>query len=125
MGKIAQGDKLSASDRRSMMEQYKAGQMKQESFKAKKGHVLSKEDMLNLPRHKVVHNCSAFDECPLCYKCRSYNSSHLACRDCVLAEEGSICNKEKHNEQVLNMMVRRERIDLDANAEKRKGDSND
>jgi|GEM_PF-3288113 len=110
--KAYQGN-LSATDRRDMLEQYKAGQMKQETFKAPKGKVLSKEDPLNMPRHQVYGECIRFHECPLCFKCRNFNSSNMECRSCILYEEGSICNTEKHNEKVLNMMIRRQRIDLD------------
>ncbi len=112
----AYGGGLSASDRREMMEQYKVGQMKQESFKAPKGKVLTKDDPLNMPRHQVHGKCASFHECPLCFKCRNFNSSHSSCRSCVLFEEGKICNTEKHNEKVLNFMIRRPRVDLDGTA---------
>ncbi|GAK42093.1 hypothetical protein TCA2_4585 [Paenibacillus sp. TCA20] len=112
MEKAYQGG-LTESDRREMLEQYKAGMMKQESFKAPKGKVLSKEDPLNMPRHQVYGECIRFHECPLCFKCRNFNSSDSECRSCILFEEGSICNTEKHNEKILNMMIRRQRVDLD------------
>jgi hypothetical protein len=115
LSRIARGN-LTESDRRELVEQYKAEQMKVNHYKAKKGEVLSKEDMLNLPRHKMWGKCLAFQECPLCFKCRNYDPSHLACRNCELNKEGLICNTQKHNEKVLNMMIRRERIDLDGDS---------
>lgn len=110
---------LTKSQRRDIVDQYKEERMQSNSYKAPKGQVLTKEDPLNMPRHRKPDGCRAFQECPLCYKCRSYDSSHVACRSCPLAGEGSICNTNKHNEFVLNMMIRRERIDLDANKELR------
>ncbi len=76
---------------------------------------LSKEDPLKRPRHQVQHTCSDFEECPLCYKCRAYNSALYKCRNCDLYKEGMLCKKDKHTVKVLEMMIRRERIDLDEN----------
>jgi hypothetical protein len=111
--KIYNGGGLTKAERAEIRERYLAEQMRSETIKMNKRTVIGKEDMLNLPRHKVVHQCSAFQECPLCYKCRNYDSSHMACRQCILAQEKLLCNTQLHTEQVLNMMVKRERIDLD------------
>ncbi len=104
---------LSKTDRRDMVEQYKAEEMKVQNIKAPKGKVLSKEDPLNMPRHKVYNDHICFVECPLCFKCRNFDSSKAECMGCVLFDEALICNTFKHNDKVLNMMIRRERIDLD------------
>ncbi|SFJ65494.1 hypothetical protein SAMN02799624_05401 [Paenibacillus sp. UNC496MF] len=109
----AQTEGLTNSERHEIRERYLAEQVKTNTFKMDKRTVLGKEDMMNLPRHKVHGYCSAFQECPLCYKCRNYDSSHQACRDCVLTEEKLHCNTQLHNERVLNVMIKRERIDLD------------
>ncbi|QHW35852.1 hypothetical protein GZH47_33720 (plasmid) [Paenibacillus rhizovicinus] len=106
---------LTRSKRQDLVEEYKEEEQRK-SLKINPGKRvnLSTGDPLNMPRHKVHGVCSAFQECPICYKCRSYDSSHMACRSCVLTQEGSLCKRELHTEQALNMMIRRERIDLDA-----------
>lgn len=109
----AQKEGLTMSERGEIRERYLAEKMVKNEYKLDKRTIIGKEDMMNLPRHKVAYYCSAFQECPLCYKCRSYNSSHEACRKCVLTEEKLHCNTELHSEHVLNIMVKRERIDLD------------
>ena len=113
LDKLYQGG-LTPSQRRELVEEYKENQLKTVNVKAQKGVDLSKHDKLNMPRHKVQGYCSVFEECPLCYKCRSYNPSHVACQSCVLKEEGSLCKRELHTPSVLSRMIRRERIDLDA-----------
>jgi len=112
LDKIYKGG-LTQSQRHELVEQYKEEQIKTVNVKAKKGVDLSKHDKLNMPRHQVAGYCTAFEECPLCYKCRNFNSAHIACQKCVLNQEGLLCKKDVHTESVLNRMIRRERIDLD------------
>lgn len=72
------------------------------------------KDPLNMPRHRVHTKCQAFLECPIDYKCRSYDSSYMACRSCTLAETDDVCRKPHiHNERTFNMLIKRDRIDLD------------
>lgn len=115
--KMQRNGGLTTSERGEIRERYLAEQMKNESFTAKKGQVLSKEDPNNMPRHMVPDACgTGFEECPLCFKCRGYDSKFMTCRSCPLAVRGLICKTELHTPAVLNMMIRRERIDLDVNA---------
>ena len=74
---------------------------------------LSKEDPLNLPRHKANGYCSDFEECPLCYKCRAFNHALYKCRNCEVYQEGSLCKKELHTPEIIGKMIIRERIDVD------------
>lgn len=105
---------MNEADRRALREEYLATRMKTNNLKAKKGQVLSKEDMLNLPRHQAEdHGCFNMDECPLCYKCRNFNSTYAKCRSCPLAKDGLLCKTNLHTPQVLAMMIKRPRIDLD------------
>jgi hypothetical protein len=105
---------LSKSERGELREAYlwEQEQKKGVSVKTGKNQVLGKENMMNLPRHKVHTYCSDFQECPICYKCRSYDPAYEKCRNCVLTQEKLHCNKQLHSEPVLEMMIRRECIEI-------------
>lgn len=77
---------------------------------------LTKDDPLNMPRHKIYNKCIKFEECPLCFKCRAFDASDLDCRSCVLFDEGLLCNTEKHSVKILEQwfsMGEKEKINLD------------
>lgn len=116
--KVMRGEKLTQEDREQLKEEYLKERITQVNVEAKRRHVYGKEDMLNLPRH--IKNCPRFLECPIDYKCRAYDSTYQECRDCILHEYNGICHKkELHNEKIFNMMITRERIDLDEIERKR------
>lgn len=75
------------------------------------------EGLKDLPRYRMIGKCAEFIECPIDFKCRNYNSSHIKCVNCVLHETEEVCMKpELHNERNFNMLYakrQRERIDLD------------
>ena len=56
--------------------------------------------------------CPDYDPCPLCYGCRAFNPSRVKCQN--LCEHDNpkfnICNKEKHTEKALSLMIRREHL---------------
>lgn len=93
--------------------EYDRDRMKEVTIKANKNDIYGKEDMLNLPRHRV--NCPDFVECKIDYKCMNYNSTYVKCTNCTLAQTGDYCKKGHiHNEKTFAMMISRERIELDA-----------
>ncbi|PVC75115.1 hypothetical protein C2I27_04310 [Priestia megaterium] len=101
-------------EREEMRLQYEQEKLKEVSIKANKRDIYSKEDMLNLPRHQMYAKCTDFVECPIDYKCRNFNSSYMKCQNCELHKTDSVCMKPHiHTEKALNMMISRERIDLD------------
>jgi hypothetical protein len=100
--------------REQMRYEFERDQMRTVNIKAKKTDVYGKEDMLNLPRHQIQNKCMNFEECPIDYKCRNYNSTYTQCRTCVLHKTDGICQKKHiHTTKAFNMMISRERIDLD------------
>jgi hypothetical protein len=105
----------SYEQREQLRYEYQRDQMKEVNIKANKRDIYGKEDMLNLPRHQIYTHCTDFVECPIDYKCRNFDSTYAKCRSCVLHETDGICKKKHiHTEKVFNMMISRERIDLDA-----------
>ncbi|HZG71048.1 MAG TPA: hypothetical protein VEY51_05850 [Chondromyces sp.] len=101
-------------ERLQLREEYERERIKEVHIKAKKSDRYGKEDMLNLPRHRMYGKCLDFEECPIDYKCRNYNSTYMKCVNCELVKTGEICQKKHiHNPETFNMMISRERIDLD------------
>ncbi|MEC1657207.1 hypothetical protein P9D81_20375 [Bacillus haynesii] len=100
--------------RRQLREEYEQNRMKEVTIKANKKDQYGKGDMLNLPRHRMYGKCVDFVECPIDYKCHNYNSSYVKCQNCPLHETDDICKKKNiHHSKSFNMMISRERIDLD------------
>ncbi|WP_067923624.1 hypothetical protein [Alicyclobacillus shizuokensis] len=110
---------MTEAERRELVERYKQERIRQVNLTAPKSAIYGKEDMLNLPRHRVLHKCHNFEECPLCYKCRAYDPKYESCRRCVLAKEGLLCDTSYHRTDIINRMITRERIDLDAKEQQR------
>lgn len=104
----------SYEQREQLRYEYQRDQMKEVTLKANKRDIYGKEDMLNLPRHEMANKCADFVECPIDYKCRNFDSTYIKCQNCVLHETDGICQKKHiHTEKAFNMMIARERIDLD------------
>ena len=113
-----QGRGLNTGERMELREAY-ADELKESERTSSKIAQSTKEfkdqtDMLNMPRHRVYGKCLDFTECPIDFKCRSYNSSYVKCANCILQETDDICmKKEIHTPANLSMFLQRERIDLD------------
>lgn len=98
-------------ERMMLREQYNQDRIKRVDVQAKKQDNYSKEDPLNKPRHHT--NCPSFSECPICYKCNNYNPTYVACLNCPLHKEDGVCHKKEiHNERIYNMMIAREKIEV-------------
>lgn len=53
-------------------------------------------------------NCARFEQCPLCYGCRAFDSSMIQCLKCEEENaKANICNKIRHTEKALSMMIKR------------------
>ncbi|MCD7910919.1 hypothetical protein KC480_05190 [Bacillus velezensis] len=101
--------------RKQIREEYEQSRLKEVTIKANKKERYGKGDMLNLPRHRMYDKCADFVECPIDYKCHNFNPSYLKCLKCPLLETDDICRKKDiHHSKTFNMMISRERIDLDA-----------
>ncbi|MBR2245626.1 hypothetical protein [Oceanobacillus profundus] len=99
-------------DRDALREQYEKTRIKRVDLNANSRDVYGNEDMMNLPRHQT--NCPSFVECPIDYKCRNYNPTYVACVTCPLHKTDGICHKkELHNEKTYNMIITRQRVDID------------
>ena len=110
---------LSVSERQELRESYLYEQQQDDRSRGQMAQTIKDfnddKDTLNMPRHRMHGKCLSFKECPIDYKCRAYNPSRLACRNCELHETEEVCMKpELHNEKNLAMIMSRERIDLDA-----------
>jgi len=60
----------------------------------------------------VQHNCANYQECPLCYGCRAYDSSYVKCQHCAKNKKKNICDKNKHTDKALSLMIQRPVINL-------------
>lgn len=58
----------------------------------------------------VQNNCPDYQECPLCYGCRNYDSSYVKCQNCEEDRKKNICNRELHRPDLLARMITREKI---------------
>lgn len=59
--------------------------------------------------------CIRFNQCPVCYGCRSYDSSNLDCRKCEEDKKMNICKRDIHNEKITPKFIRRDKINIDDN----------
>ena len=58
------------------------------------------------------HNCPNYQECPVCYGCRNYDSSFMKCRHCAEAMKKNVCNRKLHRPDLIARLITREVIDL-------------
>lgn len=69
---------------------------------------------LDKPRHRLLNKFPNLTECPICYRMRGYNTAHVAERNYMEDHPDDFCMKtEIHSERNFNMIMSRERIDLD------------
>lgn len=112
------GRGLTVSERQELREAYNYEQL--EDQKSRDAITKSVKDFkddknaLDLPRHRMYGKCPSFLECPFDFKCRNYNPAYVACVNCVLHETDDVCRKPHlHHDKSFNMLISRERIDLD------------
>lgn len=61
-------------------------------------------------RHSVwgaQHGCVNYQECPLCYGCRAYDSSYVKCQHCAEDMKKNVCDRKKHTDKALAIMIQR------------------
>lgn len=62
--------------------------------------------------------CPKFQQCPLCYGCRSYSTHDLDCMEC--AEENkklNVCNKDLHKDDVISSFITKDKIKIEESIE--------
>lgn len=53
-------------------------------------------------------NCPDYQQCPLCYGCRSYDPSYYKCVNlCGRNIKHNVCKTDKHKENLLAKMIKR------------------
>ena len=62
--------------------------------------------------------CINYQQCPLCYGCRAYDSRDPECYECKLEDDNrgknyNICNKELHEGWKINKIITKNKIILD------------
>ena len=58
-------------------------------------------------------NCPDFEMCPLCYGCRAFNPRFAKCHACKEENQKfNLCKTERHRPDLLEKMIRRERIEI-------------
>ena len=62
-----------------------------------------------------IIGCSSYDPCPLCYGCRNFDPSRVKCQNyCEYKNpKYNICDRYKHNDAALSMMIRRSVIKVE------------
>jgi hypothetical protein len=68
-------------------------------------------------RGNKIH-CINYQQCPLCYGCRAYDSRDPECYECKLEDDNrgknyNICNKELHEGWKINKIITKNKIILD------------
>lgn len=57
--------------------------------------------------------CPMFEQCPLCYGCRAFDSTYEECRKCEDEnKKQNVCNTHKHRSDLLARMITRPVIEL-------------
>lgn len=56
--------------------------------------------------------CPNFSPCPLCYGCRNYDPSFWICRTECSKDKKNTCDKEKHTDKILAMMLQKQVVQL-------------
>lgn len=59
--------------------------------------------------------CPRFQQCPLCYGCRNYDTSNLDCAKCTENKKRDICNREVHTDELIAKFIQRNKIKVDGN----------
>lgn len=52
------------------------------------------------------YHCILYEPCPLCYGCRAYDPSYKKCEHCEENSRRDICDKKKHTEKALTLMLK-------------------
>ncbi len=57
--------------------------------------------------------CPNFEQCPLCYGCRNFNSKYVKCVTCKFeGQKKNICDTKKHTAPLLSKMILKEKIEI-------------
>lgn len=109
---------LTRSERHELREAYLWEQKEKDSVAHKMQHSVKtfggklEKDM---PRHRVLHKFPHMQECPICFKIRGYNEAVVKEYNYMQDNPDDFCMKPQlHHDKSFNMMITRERIDLDA-----------
>lgn len=66
----------------------------------------------------VKMKCVNYSGCPMCYGCRSYNSSDPECKLCVQDNaKKNICNTNLHKSVLINRLITKNVISFTDNVE--------
>ena len=57
--------------------------------------------------------CTSFQQCPLCYGCRSYRTDIPECQKCAVNRKKNICDTNKHKADLISKMVLRPSMKID------------
>lgn len=58
-------------------------------------------------------NCPNFNQCPICYGCRSYTTTFVECEKCIANKKRDVCNTELHKSDLIEKLIRKDEIKFD------------
>lgn len=113
------GRGLTMSERMELREAYNWEQSQDDSsrhqIKRSVKEYKDDKDALNMPRHRVLNKFPHMRECPICFRMTGYNTAVIKEARYMEQYPDDFCMKPQiHNERSYEMMITRERIDLDA-----------
>ena len=62
----------------------------------------------------VKIKCPRFSECPLCYGCRNYSTSHAECAVCGSDMKKNVCNTSLHLSKTISNFITKNRVEIDS-----------
>lgn len=54
--------------------------------------------------------CINFDQCPMCYGCRNYNTRDIECEECENSRKINICKTDLHRPDLIHKMITRTKV---------------
>lgn len=57
-------------------------------------------------------NCANFSQCPICYGCRSYSTSDIACEKCTVNKKRDVCNTALHRSDLIEKLISKDKIEI-------------
>ena len=64
-----------------------------------------------------LERCPKFIQCPLCYGCRSYDSSDLDCIKCTTNKKFNVCNTELHKNDIVARFITKTQYSINGDIE--------
>lgn len=59
------------------------------------------------------HDCPNFQQCPVCYGCRNYDSSVVKCYErCGGNMKKNVCNTQRHKDNLIAKLLTKETIHI-------------